>query len=153
MRTLNELLEAHPVFHDFPKEFVEDLGECTWEMEFIPDQYVFWSGHDAKFFYILRSGSIALVAHTQDQGKVTIETLHNGDVLGWSWLYPPYKWHFDAKTIDPARVIVVDARCVLAKCEQNHELGYELMLRFSRIMLDRLMATRMRMLDIYTQSI
>ena len=152
MRTLNDLLRTHPIFHDFSSSFIADIAECSQEKEFEPDQYIFWSGHEADYFYILREGAVALQARTPDKGMVTVETLHNGDVMGWSWLFPPYKWHYDAQALEPTTAVVIDARCIKGKCESNHELGYELMLRFGRIVVDRLMATRMRMLDIFSQT-
>ena len=147
MRTLYDLMENHPVFHDFPKAFVKELAECTWEMEFQKDQYIFWSGGDAEYFYFVRDGAVDLIAQTEEQGRVTIETLESGDVLGWSWLYPPHRWHYDAQATKPTHVIVLDGKRVLEKCRANHELGYELMSRFGRIMLERLMYTRKRLLE------
>lgn len=149
MRELHELLQINPVFHDFPMPFIEQLNECAWEMEFQTDQYLFWTGQEAKYLYVLRDGAVALQAYTPKRGPIVIETMGNGDVIGWSWLFPPYKWHFDAMATQPTHAMVLDGRCIIGKCQQNHELGYELMKRFNCIMLDRLNATRLRLLDTY----
>jgi CRP-like cAMP-binding protein len=83
------------------------------------------------------------------RGAVAIDTYGEGDVLGWSWLIPPYHWRFDARAIEPTRAISLDARCMRTKCENDHDLGYELMKRFARIIEQRLDATRWQLLDVY----
>jgi hypothetical protein len=80
---------------------------------------------------------------------MTIDTLEDGDVLGWSWLFPPHKWNFDSRAIALTRALVLDAKCLSGKCEEDHHLGYEMMRRFSAIMVDRLKATRLQLLDLY----
>lgn len=151
MRQLRDLLNTHPVFQDFPNAFIDQIGECAWEMEFQADQYLFWTGQEAKYLYILRDGAVTLQAYTPERGPVVIETMGNGDIIGWSWLFPPFKWHLDAKAEEPTHALVLDGRCILGKCDQNHELGFELMKRFNCIMLDRLANTRMRLLDSYAK--
>ena len=83
------------------------------------------------------------------RGPVVIETLHDGDVVGWSWLFPPYRWQFDARALEPSRAIAFDGACLRGKCEADHELGYELMRRFAGSIIERLQATRLRLLDVY----
>jgi CRP-like cAMP-binding protein len=82
------------------------------------------------------------------QGRITIETIASGDVLGWSWLFPPYRWHFDAQALELTRAIAFDGACLRAKCDDDHDLGYALQ-RFARIMMQRLQATRLQLLDVY----
>lgn len=151
MRQLQDLLKGNPIFCDFPEEFVDDLKECAWEMEFQKDQYLFWTGQDAKYMYILRDGKVALQSYTAERGPIVIETMGDSDIVGWSWLFPPHKWHFDAMALEPTRALVLDGRCIEGKCAANHELGYQLMKRFSSVMLDRLNNTRIRMIDIYAK--
>jgi hypothetical protein len=78
-----------------------------------------------------------------------ITTLGAGELVGWSWLFPPYRWHFDARATELTRTIAFDGACLRDKCEQDHDLGYELMRRFASLMLDRLQATRLQLLDVY----
>jgi len=78
-----------------------------------------------------------------------IETLEEGDILGWSWLIPPYLWRFDARIVEPTRAIALDGKCLRMKCDENHDLGYELLKRFAHIVTQRLQATRLQLLDIY----
>jgi hypothetical protein len=92
---------------------------------------------------------VALEIHVPARGSVTIETLHDGDLLGWSWLFPPYRWSFDAKALGETSLISFDGACLRGKCESDPVLGYELMKRISQVIIDRLQATRMRLLDVY----
>ena len=83
---------------------------------------------------------------------MAIQSLKEGEVLGWSWMIPPYKWHFDARAFDLTRAIALDGACLREKCEEDHDLGYELMSRFALIIAQRLEATRLQLMDIYGNS-
>ena len=78
-----------------------------------------------------------------------IETLHDGDVVGWSWLFPPHRWHFDGRATAPTSLIAFDGACLRGKCDADHELGYQLMRRFAASIVERLQATRLQLLDVY----
>jgi hypothetical protein len=80
---------------------------------------------------------------------VTIHTRHEGEVLGWSWMVPPYRWHFDARASETTRAIAMDGKCLRTKCDEDHDLGYEIMKRFSLVIAERLEATRLQLMDIY----
>lgn len=86
------------------------------------------------------------------RGAITIQTLSAGDVLGWSWLFPPYHTHFGARAIEPIRALSLDAKCLRNKCEEDHDLGYEFMKRFSEVVIQRLQATRLQLLDVYGEN-
>jgi CRP-like cAMP-binding protein len=98
---------------------------------------------------VIRHGSVAIELYSPPRGGVTIETLAPGEVLGWSWLLPPYRWHFDARALSQVRVTAFDGACLRRKCEEDPALGYELMQRFAQVMLERLQWTRLRLLDVY----
>ena len=79
----------------------------------------------------------------------TVETLGEGEILGWSWLLPPYHWRFHARAVEATRAIALDGRCLRSKCEENHDLGYELLKRFAKIIERRLEATHLQLMDVY----
>jgi hypothetical protein len=81
------------------------------------------------------------------KGVIIIQTLSAGEVLGWSWLFPPYVWHFGAITLEPTDLIVFDAEFLRRKAGEDHEFGYELAMRVGAVMLERLQATRLQLLD------
>jgi hypothetical protein len=87
--------------------------------------------------------------HLPGRGDVVVETLGPGTVVGWSWLFPPYTWHFGAVAVEETQAIEFDARGVLNLCEREPALGYDLSIRFMAVLLDRLQATRVRLLDLY----
>ena len=80
---------------------------------------------------------------------IMLATLGEGEILGWSWLLPPYLWRFHAHAVESTRAIALDGKCLRTKCEQNHDLGYEMLKRFAQIMEQRLEATRLQLLDVY----
>src|SRR5262245_3835216 len=106
-------------------------------------------GEPAGDFYVIRSGDVALETFVPQRGALTIETLHDGDLVGWSWLVPPYRTTFDARALDQTRTVSFDGACLRGKCEEDHELGYELMKRFTNVIVGRLQSTRLRLLDVY----
>ena len=103
----------------------------------------------ANQFFLIREGAVALEIDALDRGTLVIETLHRDDVVGWSWLFEPYRWQFDARASGPTRVVAFDGACLRGKCEADHELGYQLMRRFAASLIERLQATRLQLLDVY----
>ncbi|GIV19669.1 MAG: hypothetical protein KatS3mg023_1420 [Armatimonadota bacterium] len=150
MRTLETILAEHPFFAGLEKRHLEVLTGCASNALFQEGQIIFHEGEQANEFYLIREGRVALEIHAAGVGTVTIQTLNAGDILGWSWLVPPYRWHFDARAVEPTRAIVLDGECLRRKCEQDHDLGYELLKRFAEIITQRLQATRLQLLDVYS---
>jgi CRP-like cAMP-binding protein len=128
---------------------VELIVGCASNVRFEPGEFLFRAGDEANQFYVVRSGHVSVESFAPQRGAITIETVSDGDVLGWSWLIPPYQWHFDARALNLTRAIALDARCLRTKCESDPALGFELLKRFSRVMEQRLEATRLQLLDLY----
>lgn len=145
------ILREHPFFNDIPEEHLATLVGCASNVRFKPGSQLFQRGEPADAFYILRSGRVANDIGSLDRGHVTIATLGEGDVLGWSWLFPPYEWHYDARAIEETRAVALDGRCLRGKCETDPALGYELMKRFSAMVIERLKTTQLQLLDIYSR--
>ena len=149
MKTIDTLLRDAPLFSDLPPERVELLAGCGANVHFDPGETLFREGDSADTFYLLREGAIALETYVPNRGPVVIETLDAGEVVGWSWLFPPYKWHFDARATTLVRAVIFDAACLRDKCNADPVLGYQMMSRFAHVLVDRLQWTRVRLLDIY----
>ncbi len=111
---------------------------------------MFLEGDAANEFYFIRKGLVSVEIMVQNSGPKEVHTVGGGEILGWSWVSPPYHWHFNARTLKPTRALVFDANCLRAKCEQDYDLGYEMLKRFSNIITARLDATRTQLLNIYT---
>lgn len=148
-QTILTLLAEHPFFSGLESRYLEFLAGCAKNVQFEQNQFVFREGEAANFFYLLRHGSVGLELHSPTRGALHVETLHAGEVLGWSWLVPPYRWQFDARALEPVRAIALDGQCLRAKCDADYALGYPLMKRVAEIFGKRLQATRMRLLDLY----
>ena len=149
METLEPILAQHPFFQDIDPAHRQLMAGCAANVRFSASTDLFREGDAADQFYLIRHGRVALQVFIPGQGRVTIETIESGDVLGWSWLFPPYRWHFDAQALELTRAIAFDGECLRAKCDDDHDLGYTLMQRFARIMTQRLQATRLQLLDVY----
>lgn len=149
MQTLEPYLAEHPFLKGLEPHHLKIIVGCASNVRFDAEQYILREGEEATNFYIIHQGNVALEIFTSDRGPITIQTIGEGDVLGWSWLIPPYHWHYDARAIEPTSAIALDAKCLRAKCEEDHDLGYELLKRFAHVITQRLEATRLQLLDVY----
>lgn len=149
METLERIIAEHPFFEGLASCYTGLLMGCASNVRFPAGTYLFKEGEQANQFYLIRSGKVALEIFPPHSRPLTVETLEEGDVLGWSWLVPPYIWTFHAHAIQETRAIALDGKCLRGKCEQDHDLGYEVLKRFSQLMVRRLHATRFQLLDVY----
>jgi CRP-like cAMP-binding protein len=149
MESLEKVLAAHPFFEGMDKEHLAMIVECATNVRFDAGVPIFREGDDANQFYLLRQGKVAVEIYSPAKHAITIETLDEGDILGWSWIIPPYKWRFDAKAVELVRAIGLDGRCLRAKCDEHTDLGYDLLKRFSNIFNQRLQSTMLQLLDLY----
>lgn len=149
MKTLVELLAEHDFFKDLDPKHLQIIADCASNVVFEEGEQIFKEGDDANYFYVLRHGKVALEVFVPRKGSVNILTVEEGDVLGWSWMFPPYKWHFDARAVELTRAAAFDARCLRGKYEKDPQLGYALMKKFAQVMLDRMNTSRLQLLDMY----
>ena len=149
MRSLEDLIADAPTFRGLDPEQLTLIAGCGVNEHFELGAALFREGEPADRFFLIREGAVALQVQAPGQGELVIETLHRGDVVGFSWLFEPHRWQFDARAVEPTRVIAFDGACLRGKCEADHELGYELMRRFARAITERLQATRLQLLDVY----
>jgi CRP-like cAMP-binding protein len=149
METLERIIAEHPFFAGLESYYTSLLVGCASNVRFSPGSYIFKEGGKANEFYLIRSGKVALEVFAPQRKPIVVETLQDGDILGWSWLLPPYVWKFHAHAVQDTRAVALDGKCLRGKCEQNHDLGYELLKRFAQIMGRRLEATRLQLLDVY----
>ena len=149
METLEPILSEHPFLKGLDPRFIQLIVGCASNLRFNGGEYLFREGQEAGQFYIIRYGKVAVELAAAQRGVINIQTVGEGEILGWSWLIPPYSWRFDARAVELTRVIALDGKCLRAKCEEDHQLGYELLKRFSHIIAQRLEATRLQLLDLY----
>lgn len=151
MKGIAEEMREHPFFHDLPEAYVQLMGGCGENVTYRAGELMAAEGAQANHFFVLRAGRVALEVHSAPARSVCIQTLDAGDVLGWSWLFPPYRWSFDARAVQDVRAIRIDGACLRGKCDEDPAMGYALMQNFSRLMIQRVESARLQLLDLYGQ--
>jgi CRP-like cAMP-binding protein len=149
METIEDLIAQSPAFADLAPDHLELIAGCGENEHADPGAFLFREGEPAQHFWMIRSGEVALEVHAPGRGQLRIQTLGDGDVVGWSWLFSPYRWATDARVLAPTGLVVFDAPCLRGKADADHEFGYQLMRRFAAVIIDRLQATRLQLLDVY----
>ena len=140
---------AHPFVLGMSEHHIRLLADCAIRTRSEPDQVIFREGETANRFYLIEQGRVALESSASGGDPVTIDVIGDGDLLGWSWLFPPYVWHFSARAIEPTCAIFFYGTVLREYCEQDQALGYELFKRMSEVMTRRLQSARSRLLDAY----
>jgi CRP-like cAMP-binding protein len=140
------------IFSGMPGEDIALIAGCSSNVRFEPGELLGREGAPADSFFFLRRGSVVLELFVPHRGGVVLETIKAGNVVGWSWLVPPFRWTFDVRAVEPVLALAFDGSCLRGKCERDKRFGYELMLRFSQIPSKRLRATRLHFADIRGRS-
>ncbi|HEX7861178.1 MAG TPA: cyclic nucleotide-binding domain-containing protein [Verrucomicrobiae bacterium] len=135
-------LATHPFTSGMPPQEVSILAENAMRVVYPAGQMIFREGDPANRFYLIESGEVAIESHANPMDTIRIQTIKAGDVLGWSWLFPPYTWHFDARTLEPTTAIFLYATRIRQACEDRPEIGYDLMQRIAAVVIKRLQDTR-----------
>ena len=146
---LGHIIAAHRFFKDLDPSFSELVSGCARNVRFEAGGYLFHEGDDASAFYLIRHGRVSLQIKAPGRQPMQFMTVGEGEIVGISWLVPPYRWSYDAKALDLVRAIALDATCLRQKCELDNHLGYELMKRFVPSLAERLHTTRLQLLDLY----
>jgi CRP/FNR family transcriptional regulator, cyclic AMP receptor protein len=152
METLDKILREHPFLKGLEEIHLDLITGCAANVVFKKNEFLFHAGDPANLFYFIRNGRVVIETYIPGKGPVKIQSRSEGDVTGWSWLIPPYRWHFDARAVETTRAIVLDGKCLREKMETDHDLGYALFKRFAVVIAERLEATRIQLLDIYGTS-
>ena len=149
METLEPVIAQHPFLQGLEAHYVKLIVGCASNVRFKAGQFLFREGQEANQFYMIRQGKVALQISTPQRVTIILQTVGEGEILGWSWLIPPYRWRFDARAMELTRAIDLDGKCLRTKSEEDHNLGYELLKRFSKVIAEGLEATRLQLLDLY----
>ena len=143
------MIVNHPFWAGLNLHHFDLLKKCATFQRFDAGQSIFQEGGNADHFYLIQKGRVTLHAFVPGRGVVTVQTLGAGDALGWSWLFPPYQWHFSAHSSDSTETIIFDANPLRDEAEENHDFGYELTKRVSKMLLQRLQGTRLLLVNFY----
>ncbi|HBL18416.1 MAG: hypothetical protein A2X36_14405 [Elusimicrobia bacterium GWA2_69_24] len=151
MRPVDDFIRNHPIFQDFRPDHLELVTSVAEEMRFTRDQYLLRQGQGAERFFIIRKGLVRIELLSKEGETIPIQEVGPGDLLGWSWLLPPYKWGFDARAAETTLALVFDGASLRKKCEQNFEFGFRFLQVISMALSRRLDVTRAHLLEYYSQ--
>ena len=146
--TLESMIVKHPFLFELNAHYYHFFNERALFRRFDPGQEIFHEHGHADSFYLIQSGKVALETFVPGRGMESVHILQSGEALGWSWLFPPYQWHFTAKAIEPVELIAFDAAHLREKAEENRDFCNELLARIARVLLQRLQATRLRLIKV-----
>lgn len=149
METIESIIRGHVFFKDLKEEYLALIVGCAKNVIFKEGEIILEEGKPADYFYIIRSGLVAIEIQIGTHNPITIQTISEGDILGWSWLIPPHNNRFNCRAVKPTRTIAFDGKCLRGKCEENHDLGYDLLKRLARVFAQRLEATRLQLINLY----
>jgi CRP/FNR family transcriptional regulator, cyclic AMP receptor protein len=140
---------AHPFLIGMSEHHIRLLADCAMRTSFEEEQVIFSEGDPANRFYLIERGCVVLESSAGGAKPVVIDEIGDGDLLGWSWLFPPYVWHFAARAAEPTEAIFFYGTVLREYCDKDQSLGFELFKRMSEVMTRRLQSARARLLEIY----
>jgi CRP-like cAMP-binding protein len=146
---MEEVLGSHPFFAGLNADAMRLIAGCASNVHFAEGEFLFEEGHEANQFWVIRRGRVAMQLESPGQGAIVTDTMDEGEVVGWSWLVPPYRFFADGRAVTPVSATALDGACLRGKCEADPELGYQLLKRVTSVMYQRLQSTRIRLLDLY----
>jgi CRP-like cAMP-binding protein len=152
LKPIEELLHDHPFFAGMNPEWLALIAGCGQNVVYPPDTVIAREGDDADEFFAVRGGRVAIEVYAPGISPLTIQTVGEGAILGWSWILPPYRWAFDIRAVETTHAVRFDTTCLRGKCDDSPAMGYEFMKRFAAVMSERLAATRLQLLDVYGKS-
>lgn len=149
MKTLERALAASTFCEAMDARHIGLLAGRASERDFVAGEFVFHEGEEARMLYVIADGKVSLEVSSPERGATVFQTIGAGDALGLSWLFPPHRWHFDARAVERTRLIAIDAAWLREMMDADQDFGYEILKRVARVMVGRLQATRLQMTDMY----
>jgi len=145
-------IAAHRFAADLKPEYLKRLAAVAMYRQFERNELIFRDGEPANRFYLICQGKIALKSRGDAESAPLVQVLGDGEVLGWSWLFPPYYWHFSARAVEPTNAIFFYATRLREQCEVDPAFGYDLMKRVAAIVIQRLQITRRQLLQLQQEA-
>ena len=152
MHQYDLIMNPHPFFSGLCTEHLRTLARMAQRTQFRKGQFIFREGELANRFYLIYHGKVAIESAAGQLGTIPLQVLREGDVLGWSWLFPPYVWHFDARALDVTDATHLPGVQLRELCEMDSSLGYEIFKRISEVVVRRLQASRLTVLKAFGEA-
>ena len=145
--SIDDFLSSHAFFSGMDSNYVDFLANSIDERQIGKGEVLFHQGDRADKFYLLREGKVSVQVPALVGPVLEIQILGKDQILGWSWLISPYRWHFLARAVEDSTILEFDGSAILAHCDEDPKFGYELLKRFAALMSERLEAARLKMMD------
>ena len=139
---------AHPFLADMESHHLDLLAGSASSNQFEQGEMIFRAGQLANGFYLIENGAVAIEGSVFEHDTITTDTLAAGEPLGWSWMFPPYVWHFSARATEPTTVLFFDAERLHKYCNEDLTLGHQLFRRMSQVMVRRLQKSRSKIIEL-----
>ena len=150
METIESILAAQPFFHGLKQRHIQELAACASRLNFTDGQFLCRAAEEAGRFYLILQGRVSVEIFSARRGPLTLQTLAEGDVLGWLWFETkPYHWHLDARAVGLTRALSLEVNCLREKCEANHDLGFELMKRYAQSLAVAFRVSSLQLMDMF----
>lgn len=150
MESIEPILAAQPFCQGLTAGHLMDLAACASRVNFNAGQFLCRAEEEVGRFYLILQGRVSVEIFSARRGPVTLQTLGEGDVLGWLWFdHQPYRWHLDARADGLTRAISLEVDCLRQKCEADHDLGYELMKRYAHSLAVRFRVSSLQLMDMF----
>ena len=149
IESLKPVIQAQPFFQGFSAAMTDLIVGCAENVRFAKGDHLLREGQPANEFFLIRSGRVVISIHGVQYGTLIVQTIEPGEMLGWSWLVPPYRARFDAAAAEETRALRFDGQCLRGKCDEDPHLGYELLKRVSASLAERLESSRIQLMDLY----
>lgn len=146
---LAPLLREHPFLRGFTRDHIDFMVSCVSNAHFKEGEFLLREGDVADHVSLIREGTVSLEIYVPGPGVQRVETLAAGDIVGYSWLFPPSRWNLDARALSDVRALRFDGTCLRKKMEEDHHFGYELSVRLLRHLTQRLDRVHLQHLDTY----
>ncbi len=149
---IGELLRHHRFFSTMDDRVLDTVARQCRAANFKRGTVLARTGQPAEKFFLILSGRIAIETHGRSSAPRVLETLGKDEVFGWSWLFPPFQWTFDAVCLDDARVLEINGEELRDLCEHDPAIGYQVLRRFTQLMTQRIQALRLQLMDVYGET-
>jgi CRP/FNR family cyclic AMP-dependent transcriptional regulator len=150
METIEPILAAQPFFQGLHQRHIQELAVCASKVNFTAGQFLFRADEEASRFFLILQGRVSVEIFSARRGPMTLQTVGEGDVLGWLWFNgKPYHWHSDARAVGLTRALSFEVSCLREKCEADHDLGFEVMKRYAHSLAVRFRVSSLQLMDMF----
>ena len=150
METIEPILAAQPFCHGLNPRQLQDLAACASKVNFTAGQFLFRAAEEANRFFLILQGRVSVEIFSARRGPMTLQTLGEGDVVGWLWFNgEPYHWHSDARAVGLTRALSFEVSRLREKCEADHDLGFEVMKRYAHSLAVAFRVSSLQLMDMF----